>query len=485
MERQLSFFCSPSKSFPSFVIPVFSVPGENSFCVQELGLNGRIVEFKRFNPDHFHSVAALAPALNRTVGDAGISAFWLEEGTVFVGTLDELRMQLDQLNEVELPPFVAVEVMTLVGDAVRLSKVADTAAQLLSGRSAIDYRGRAIERSRLVKSLATRADIAPTPEREKSIDAVIAELQNPMKSEDWFHLWYTSWKKFENDTRLFHIAKWRAVEFQNDLFVPYIITSIIVGEYSQEAKAVATKWLLNADLSASSWGHVWQAVQGSNRERNVTLEDMAVLHLDKQADNSRYSEISYTWCSIWLKLWKLNDYRSSLESSARTVSERSKRFSEPYIRTVLNLLIDNASSQSWSESSIRFWLRTPKSNTIWVETYLNHSRKFNDKKIQMAGIHWLYRLGAGMNSWHDLWKHCSKIIKTSESVEISTLWLFRARKDLSSWPDVFDETLNLLGGSPTPLLIRAAKNWVSFHRGQKRNPLIERVAKAEAQSPSP
>ncbi|MGX1740252.1 hypothetical protein ACWIEX_01720 [Bosea sp. NPDC055353] len=473
-EKSLGFYCSPKENPPTFVIPIFLSKIDNGSFAQDLTSDGIVKKFQYFKPDLFFPVPALAPAITIGIGEPGLSAFWLDDLTVLVGTLDTLRLQIAQIDEAELPPFVAVEALTLVGDIQRLSRSADHASSLLSGRSAIGYRDRIISRYNMINKLQSK----PTAQHAESslkIDDLIKRLQAISKSEEWFYAWSSGWFKFDKDKRLFDIAKWRINEFKAAEFTSRIISLILSAKYRNEALEIAEKWLSISDLRTSGWGSIWINIYNSKFQRNVKLEELGLNYLKITSEYTKFSP-NYSWCIVWDRIWKTGEYLDDLESISIDITRRTNKYSDSFVEFVVNPFASKHPDKRWAMDYMRNWLLTPKSNSLWVQSYMQFSKRLQDPSLNKSAIDWLHRLGAGMNLWKDLWTHCSQFISQEQSINLAERWLLHSRKDLSSWPRVFMEILHKQGNIPSPSLARSARLWVDFHQGQKRNFLIERAA---------
>ncbi len=469
--RHLVSFSSPVPHPPSFVIPVFSVPGGNHACVQDLDAGSRIRCFVPFHTGIFTTVTSLPPMIERQEGDEGILAFWMKDGSVLVGTRAELKAELSSINEGSLPEFVAVEAMSLVGDQARLDSAARRASAKLT-RAKAAYLIRVRDRSEVLKQLEEQEREAAQPcDGFGELERLLIELQKPLPERKWYQLWHRGWRDFGYSDRLYEIAKWRIENVESYSIENDVVFHILLDSFDQQKAEYAIRWLMDRADYVKDWHGVWRLLFNHGFELEHLIK-LAVRYL--QVDLHKRRSVDYRWMTTWERVW-INSPNDRFELA--DIAHQALNF-EPYPdyyveRVIMNLFRDP--DHSWAFDYLRQWLSKPRSLTIWVDLYLENWSSLGSHEYTMTGVAWLKRFGRGMNVWLRLWQHVRQHIDPRLSTEIAESWLVEARKNLSKWPTVFAEVYDS-GREASPRLSFAARLWVDDVGSRKTNALIEHVA---------
>ena len=473
--RKLTSFCSIVDSSPTFVLPVFMVPGTNAACVQDLDGKGKIKRFVPIDTSRFHVVPNLPDNIYKTLGDDGILAFWLTGLDVMVGTTGELASMLSNLDESELAPFAAVEAMTLVGDRTRLIAAGERAAKLFSSmRGQRSYGARLVRRVKVLEELRSESSTNFADSDSAVFAAILSQLQAPASQREWLDLWRDAWTRFSKEEVLFSVARWRIENFDMSE-VDHVIVSTLVGyPYLKERNEFVLQWLRENGSERRTWYNAWGPLFYQNFERSE-LSYLGVNLLESDINKKR--PISYQWMNAWSRIWRGGEIkRSKLEQIARSALDCNPY--RDYFAELVAIPLAREINSEWARSYVRDWLKIPRSLVVWVDTLISFWDSLDVKDRSTAGIAWLERYGRGMNSWYTLWRHMRKHVSDKQFAELGEKWLIDARKELSTWPKVFSET-HAARGYVSDSLVQAAKMWVSLRRPNRRNKLIEQIASGQ------
>jgi len=477
MARNLVFFSSPLAGPPTFVIPVFGIPGSNMNCVQDLSLDGRVKSFHQFDAELFFPVPVFPPAISIEVGDDGLLAFWKDESTVWIGSAYQIKSNMNNLADSDLPPFIAVEVSTFVGDESRLESATQRAAVQLSN---LEYRdvfiSSTIKRAKFISSLIEEQSSKSNVDPEESLEGLLDKLRSDLTDNNWAKLWCRAWGQFDKQI-LADILRWKisfrfGQEGQKECVETIAFSSGSIG------RDLVVQWLSdNLDIRYG-WPSIWLRTYSYSSKILDNLQRVGLKYLDIRADGGDRYSIDHQWCMLWSRLWREGADRPELETVALRALRTPMVHADSFVRMVLKPLRLSIGETEEITEYLSRWLSSPHVYRVWVETFIEMNGELGEvSKIRSAGIEWLRRLGGGMNMWEKLWDLLKRSLSKSESISLAEDWLVRSRKDLTSWPSVFSKTLQELDQSPSPKLVSAAKAWIEEgSRAGRSNDLIEAVA---------
>ncbi len=476
--RSLLSFCALRDRSPCFVIPIFSVPGRNAVCVQDLDAFGRVARFLPFEPNHFHPVPVLAAAASVEVGDMGILGFWYEDSEVFVGTAQQLREYLSSITEGDLPEFVAVEAMTLLGHEGRLAKVATRAATLLADDRArkslitrVMARRRVEERQQELQRLCEE-------EREDQLSNVLKRLEMAMSSAEWVPEWRRALIRFGARDELCSIAEWRLIAIGLDDFEGSILATLLdrwVEPFRD--KDLPYRWLDDHINDDQNWFPVWIRMKNRYYWRNERLAQQGISYLQsffEKADKSR--QFSWDKMNIWHRLWR-EDVDSARLLAFIDRMPTVKYNIDHFMEIIVVDLMHSKQELSWVKDLVSEWLKVPKPTNAWVAIFIESYGQHRNSAHLAAGVHWLERLGRGSNQWIKLWQSLQSHLTFDDWTSLAEEWLLTARTDLRSWFDVFSLLHTSRGMFVTERVRAAAQRWLATRNMKKRFALIGDVAK--------
>lgn len=472
MPRSLLFFSSPVPQPPTFVIPVFSHPGTNQVCVQDLNGTGEIVRFLPFAPGQFFSPQVMPPNRVREEGDQGLLGFWKSEDEIVVGTMTEMRAQLADVDQSSLKPFAAVELMMLMDNSEGLKAAANRAAELIASPTGkATYVARVEDR---VRALATLQDIdsRDIPEGVQTLAGLLAELQTSITPTAWNRKWIAGMNRYNEDSKLISIAGWRLKDAGPAMKEYEIVGRLTVSD-NVECHYIAHDWLRARGPTWLGYSSIWLSM---SRFPLHPFDDLTELGLDYLRQGVLNPRRSHSWSTIWSRLWKLKADRTEMLDLAHRAAQSTSPTQDSFIELVLMPIVDETDVQSWAVESIVRWLRNPRGYRVWVINYIRFGHMLDDNTRTRVASIWLRSLGNGMNLWRDLWIHTKELFDPNEHIELAELWLIRARKDLRSWPDVFAEVMRHREDNVSKEIVAAAREWVVLQKGSKSNKLIESIA---------
>lgn len=467
--RNIVSFSSLLPLAPCFVIPVFATPGRNQSCVQDLDGKGRIRSFVRFEPDHFTTVPFFPAPLKCDVGEEGVLAFWMPDGKVLVGTRAELKSALSEIDEVTLPEFAAVEVLTLVGDQDRLGRAVQRASSKLPKTGKI-YASRVKARCNVLSSLEEDGPSQPVSD-EANLDQLLSALQKPLDDYEWFRLWREGWSWFNRDARLYAIARWKIESSENFRYEGGVILHLIRGNGDEELIDFSIDRLSFGMRFGFDWYSVWSALLRIDHKKNKLLE-ISIDRLNEGADSTRLAVPA--WSYVWPIAWRNSQsYRGRLENVAERVIRKGYEDHE-FVFNVVGCLCRETENPVAVEY-LGKWLEVVRPLKAWVDLYIENWKRFRSPEYLATGLLWLQKYGIGMNKWLELWRFIKPHLELDSSIDVAEYWLLAARKDLSSWPSVFEDLYRDCGG-PSNRLVEAAQLWVREMGSRKSNSLIEDVS---------
>lgn len=468
-KRSIAVFSSLIPSPPCFVIPVFSVPGTNDACVQNLDAFGKIESFHSFDTSNFHTVPILPPTAACEVGDEGLTAFWLAENDLLVGTISELKLSLSAIDNASLPSFTAVEIASLCESKGMLLKAAKRAAVYIKNDAA---------RASYINTILNRPEVASLARLEKrreddpedSIQAALSELESEFDDQKWYDLWSNLfWKNYSN-LDLHNIAQWRVTNRGLGHLEPSVVNTLISHAYWHHSNVkFANEWLHRRETVTSGWAQIWNSVAqysyGMEEERLYTL---GARYLDAVIDSPSALHSEYYWGKIWRRMWRRSPvYEQRLLEWAKQATSISTNNNQIAENVVLPIL-DKYPETYWALEFVSRWLREPIVNSSWVTAYIKYGANLMTGDYGPVGLKWLEDLGAGSNQWIKLWRHLEPQIGRAHWEALAIKWLLRARKNLKSWPQVFQELLDKGGPTTDEKLHLAASDW------SKANPQISK-----------
>lgn len=472
--RSLLFFRSPVPKPPSFVIPVFSQPGTNDVCVQDLNAAGLIKGFLPFHSDDFYAVNILAPRDFRTAGQEGLLAFWMSESELIVGTTGELRSQLADIDQDSLSPFAAVELTMLVGNSEQMDKAADRAAKLIrSEKGRLTYKQRVNGRYRILTEAKKQA-AKPDTEAD-SIDDVLALLQTQLEPEVWVQEWSFAMDRFKNDDALISIAEWRLMEPKVENLESRIVSRVL-GVRHTRSHTITYNWLESRDPHWPGYVSIWISLSRRARDHFPDLDNLGYNYLRNYLLDTSKGNL-HSWSLIWSRLWIGKYDEEALTQIAAKASDVMMAPNDSFVEHVLMPLSKRAKHPHWVVEGILQWLRIPRAVRIWVENFIRFGDLLETDVRDEVAHNWLHNLGYGMNMWREVWQKTKSSRSVETQIGLGVRWLYRARKDLQSWPHVFRDVLELVNNHPSNDMIRSARLWVGFYEHRKNDKVIEDVAK--------
>lgn len=485
--KSLIAFSSISPSPPCFVIPVFSDKGSNLSYVQDLTLDGQIKSFMLFDTSRYENVPVMAPPIIISEGALGVVAFWLDNVTVITGSLAELSVILSDIDEYSLPPFVAVEAMTLVGDQERLKSSSNRAASLFAcKKNSSVFLKRAPQRAETIYALIKQQSISSRLLNSNSIDDILRKLQTDLTELDWSNTWKEAWQRHNYHDSLLKILEWKLYNFPHSRYHHSMLQRVA---YSRNEKGYefVIDWLERRDLMDAGWRSVWMSVYNLRRNPDERLLDLG-LNCLFQVVSDRRSPPDYVWTAIWSALWRRGTLREELLDLAHQVTEWLVSTPDTFISLVIVSIIRSDYETPWADRYADRWLRQLYGYKIWKELFVVRFSSATDRETQKelcdSAVRWLSHMGQGMNTWEELWsflrKNGSEFVSQKELAMLADGWLRRARKDLSSWPNVFETLYEMRGNSVSREMVTAAKLWIAASKGsRRRSPLIRACADGE------
>ncbi|WP_267348711.1 hypothetical protein [Sphingomonas sp. GM_Shp_2] len=440
------------------MIPVFSVPGTNQVCVQDLDALGEIRQFLAFDPEHFHSVPVMAPALQKDEGEAGVLAFWSSPFEVLVGTSIELRALIAPISPSLLPDFVALEAATLLEDEQLLVSAAERVAKRIrstSGRAT--FVSRAAGRRALMQHLRERAREEVAEAQKSSVEDYLSALQSDVSAGDWMNVWRQA-IRLHNSTRLYDVAMWKlSTDGLRDY--AYLVFNHISSRWAvNKLTEVAAGWLHRHDFDTEQWGQIYRLFF-----HRLSADDypLGLNYLEYSSKEEHDHRSIIAWCEIWSGLWERGFERQTLIELAVSVQRGVP--DNDFLPLVCAPLIREA-SQGWAYERMQHWLCFPNVQSAWVHCFIEFADPAGISEQYEAGLQWLEQMGSGSNQWIKLWEFMRSSMDQATWLGFAHLWLARARKDLKSWPDVFRLLVTEYGSPVTPALRHAARTWLKESR---------------------
>ncbi|MFX4087511.1 hypothetical protein ACKU27_20695 [Sphingobium yanoikuyae] len=471
--RSLLFFRSPVANPPCFVIPVFSQPGTNQVCVQDLNAAGVIEGFRPFHSDDFYPVHILAPKHYSTEGQQGLLAFWLSQDEIAVGTHTELRVLLKDVDQQLLPPFAAVEISMLLGDSKKMDDAAERASKLIKsekGRST--YKQRVAGRYRILTEMRKNA---VQPEiKEDSLNDILALLQTPLDPEVWIREWSFAMDRFKNDDALISIAEWRLMHRLPENMESRIVSHILSARHTR-SHAIAYNWLKDRNSDWPGYATIWISLSRRAQDHFADLDNLGYNYLRNYFLDIRLGNL-HSWATIWSRLWKGKYDEDALTALAAKIHDVMTPPNDSIVEHVLMPLSKRPKPPQWVVDAILQWLHIPRATRIWVDNFMRFGDFLERDTHNELAYNWLHNLGYGMNLWREVWNKTRQSRSVQAQIELAIRWLYRARKDLQSWPYVFREVIDLSHDRPSNDLIRSARLWVGFYEHKKRDNVIEDIA---------
>jgi len=467
--RQLILFSSPVSDPPSFVIPVFSIPGSNQSCVQDLDGTGKISRFCSFDSNRFFTVPILLPSFHVNVGDEGLLAFWVDAHTVFVGVSHELKPLLSALDEHDLPAFVAVEALSLVGDPTRIGQAAKRAAAKFASASArTSYQNRVSNRAAVLAALASNKRTAEAL-GDWELEQVLEVLQSALAEKNWYAAWRVAWQRYGGEEKLFAVARWRLENFESTQIDNDVALDVLMRKFNEDIGEFSFELLKRRGEDWQLWYGVWTALW-INHYRTHDLIGLGLSFL--YADIHVRRTVPYQWMIVWRKLWQANTaLKADLEQLANAARDAAPH-DDYFAEHVVIPLVDQHNA-AWAKEYLQLWLGKPRPINIWVDTYIRFLKSNRSAEYIASGVAWLRKYGKGMNAWMKLWEHLRRFMREDAARDVAEEWLVKARKDLKSWPQVFREVVR--PSDPSSRLVHAAQLWIEATEGAKRDALIEQI----------
>jgi hypothetical protein len=474
--RTLLSYSALTRNFPCFVIPVFSVPGKNAVCVQDLDAFGKVARFVPFEPDHFHTVPMMATPHTVDIGEAGLLGFWENEDHLVVGTAKELKAYLLTVDEEEMPVFAALEAMTLVGDERRLAKVAKRAATLIADdRARTSLKDRVLSR-RIVEEKQKENQRAREEEQASLLSEALSHLEVALPAEEWVKNWRQVLTEFGNREELRGIAEWRLTTSGLEEHEGQVLVTLFARWPSPlRNPRYIYEWLRKNFKDSQNWSTIWTFSQGRFWPNDSEHHDLAIDYLEYSLNQGDETFFGWSKLSLWRRLWRYDEARERLIEIARGILSFDHHHDE-YMESIASHLMRVRTDLPWLREIISAWLLTPRPTNVWVAMFIEYTRRHMEDAHEHAGFEWLQRLGRGSNQWVKLWRHMRNHLPFDLWAGMAEHWLFTARTDLKSWIVVFEEIQNARGMFATERLRDAARRWINKQSGKRHNALIRHVA---------
>lgn len=469
---QLTLFVSLNPHPPCFVIPVFNTPSSNQSFAQDLLPSGRIDRFMYFDPGNFTIVPAIAPILDRRIGETGVMAFWLEDDVVLCGPSDHLKSLLSDTGIVAHSPFVEVERATFLEDDILIEEAVEVAGKLLANSTARStYLQRVHGRIKLLASLRDQ-EIQPDKDDNEDLNALISLLESEADDAIWMENWNSGWRHLAWRHRLFDVARWRIMGLGLKEHEYSILRDI--RYHSASANELFRWWLDNRNPSQPAWALIWSFANVDYDEYSAA---QVVRSLTMAFDNRSFRREQWPLLTAWYAIYNMFDeFCAEIEQIAQS-NEGKDFYSDYFIEFVVLPIRRRSPDNKWAVDKLSAWFERPVGISLWITSFLREGRRImGEKRFFDAAIYWLRRYGKGTNNWHELYQDIRDDLSAEESWNLRVAWLRNARKDLYSWPDVFESLADDAGSENFQELSEIARTWSFRGRSRRWNSTIEDFA---------
>lgn len=470
-------YLSPSESAPTFLIPIFTRHGSNELFAQNLNTDGTVKEFLPIKASLFYGVSEYPSAATKMVNEAGVFAYWKENGGILFGELNEITTLLE--GHITDDPFANLEIGSVLGDDNLRSEAINSIAELFPNREiAGRWRTQEISSPTFHDYRKTLDSIynSKTSDDTKSQDFI--SLTSDLEPKIWITRWTSLWSAKFKSPQLEELVFWWTDLGPGKLPIAGQLYSILVRQgRDTRIPSYAVKWLLENDIAAPGWIQILynlnsQLPRDANSELLTMCREKLVSSLDK---NLRHSS---TWASVWYYVWRRSSNRLDCLSLASLAWNKNRTVSRSFADFVIDPALSDPNCPEDIYDAAEFWLaRDMKSIVLWASIFIRVYKHRPNPVLAELAESWLSYAGGNVNIWYDLWILLSDRIETRDHYQMGLQWLSRSRWDLSSWPKVFNYlAMKQMGQTNTERLIALGVGWKNYQTNFPNN--VKKIEKA-------